>query len=138
MAEAPLTPGLLASLTVIGSAAMINRVDRLVDRGFIHRETNPENRRQLLTNPARRHMPEWMRWWSTTLRISRRCSGVCQNATGTGANLLRKFLQSNNDGELGNKQVWDTLLQRIPHRPFTKQPIGITPTPQANSPPQYP
>ncbi|MFC8041260.1 hypothetical protein ACFUOZ_18065 [Paenarthrobacter sp. NPDC057355] len=35
------TPGRLASLAMIGSAAMTNRVDRLVNRGLIHRDTNP-------------------------------------------------------------------------------------------------
>lgn len=47
-ADGPLTAGQLAGMTMVGSAAMTNRIDRLVDRGLVHRETNPANRRQLL------------------------------------------------------------------------------------------
>lgn len=44
----PITAGNLAEQTMVGSAAMTNRVDRLVERGLVDRRTNPNNRRQLL------------------------------------------------------------------------------------------
>ena len=43
-----LTPGALARTVMIGSAALTNRVDRLVSRGFVTRETDPQNRRRVL------------------------------------------------------------------------------------------
>lgn len=81
-AEAPLTPGRLASLTMIGSAAMTNRVDRLVSRGLVHRETNPENRRQLLISLTPEDSPWWTTWWSTTSKTNRRCSRACPRLSG--------------------------------------------------------
>jgi DNA-binding MarR family transcriptional regulator len=43
-----LTPGDLARTVMIGSSALTNRVDRLVSRGLVTRETDPENRRRVL------------------------------------------------------------------------------------------
>ncbi|HEU4541951.1 MAG TPA: MarR family transcriptional regulator [Jiangellaceae bacterium] len=43
-----LTPGDLARTVMIGSSALTNRVDRLVARGLVTRETDPENRRRVL------------------------------------------------------------------------------------------
>jgi DNA-binding MarR family transcriptional regulator len=43
----PLTPGALAATVLIGSAALTNRVDRLVSRGLVSRETVPGDRRSL-------------------------------------------------------------------------------------------
>lgn len=41
-----LTPKNLADSTMVGNAAMTNRVDRLTQRGLVTRQTNPVNRRQ--------------------------------------------------------------------------------------------
>jgi DNA-binding MarR family transcriptional regulator len=43
-----LTPKELVRMTMVGSAAMTNRVDRLVKRGLVSREVDPENRRRTL------------------------------------------------------------------------------------------
>jgi DNA-binding MarR family transcriptional regulator len=43
-----LTPGQLSRTVMIGSSALTNRVDRLVARGFVTRETDPGNRRRVL------------------------------------------------------------------------------------------
>ncbi|MDR6986008.1 DNA-binding MarR family transcriptional regulator [Paenarthrobacter nitroguajacolicus] len=99
-AEAPLTPGRLASLTMIGSAAMTNRVDRLVSRGLVHRETNPENRRQLLISLT----PEGLALVDDVVEHhvenqQKMLEGLSKTEQTQLANLLRKFLLTNNDGE---------------------------------------
>lgn len=38
----------LVRMTMVGSSAMTNRVDRLVKRGLVHREVDPDNRRRVL------------------------------------------------------------------------------------------
>ncbi|WP_329455144.1 MarR family winged helix-turn-helix transcriptional regulator [Streptomyces sp. NBC_01497] len=43
----PLTPSALAASVMIGSAALTNRVDRLVARGLVSREAVPGDRRSL-------------------------------------------------------------------------------------------
>ncbi|MBO3735958.1 MarR family winged helix-turn-helix transcriptional regulator [Actinoplanes flavus] len=43
----PLTPKELAESVMIGSAALTNRIDRLVARGLVSREAVPGNRRSL-------------------------------------------------------------------------------------------
>ncbi|MFI8569738.1 MarR family winged helix-turn-helix transcriptional regulator [Rhodococcus sp. NPDC078407] len=43
-----LTPKDLVARTMVGSAAMTNRVDRLVTKGLVSRETDPANRRSIL------------------------------------------------------------------------------------------
>ncbi|MDE3724487.1 MULTISPECIES: MarR family winged helix-turn-helix transcriptional regulator [Nocardiopsis] len=43
-----LTPKELSAMTMVGSAAMTNRVDRLVAKGMVGREVDPDNRRRLL------------------------------------------------------------------------------------------
>ncbi|MEW2166603.1 MarR family transcriptional regulator [Streptomyces sp. NPDC007084] len=43
-----LTPKDLVATTMVGSPAVTNRVDRLVARNFVTRQTDPENRRRLL------------------------------------------------------------------------------------------
>lgn len=43
-----LTPGDLTRTVMIGSSALTNRVDRLVSRGFVTREVDPDNRRRVL------------------------------------------------------------------------------------------
>lgn len=43
-----LTAGQLTSSTMVTSGAITNRIDRLVDRGLVDRETDPDNRRQVL------------------------------------------------------------------------------------------
>lgn len=43
-----LTPGELARTVMIGSSALTNRVDRLVSRALVTRETDPDNRRRVL------------------------------------------------------------------------------------------
>lgn len=43
-----LTPKQLVATTMVGSAAMTHRIDRLVERGLVTRQTDPNNRRQLL------------------------------------------------------------------------------------------
>jgi DNA-binding MarR family transcriptional regulator len=43
-----LTPGDLVRTAMIGSSALTNRVDRLVSRGLVTRETDPQNRRRVL------------------------------------------------------------------------------------------
>ena len=99
-AEAPLTPGRLASLTMIGSAAMTNRVDRLVNRGLVHRETNPDNRRQLLISLT----PEGLALVDEVVdhhveNQHKMLEGLSKTERAQLANLLRKFLLTNNDGE---------------------------------------
>lgn len=99
-AEAPLTPGQLASLTMIGSAAMTNRVDRLVNRGLIHRETNPDNRRQLLVSLT----PEGLALVDEVVEHhvenqQKMLDGLSKTERVQLANLLRKFLLANNDGD---------------------------------------
>lgn len=99
-AEAPLTPGRLASLTMIGSAAMTNRVDRLVSRGLVHRETNPDNRRQLLislTPEGRTLVDEVVEHHVGNQQ--RMLDGLSKTEQAQLANLLRKFLLMNDDGE---------------------------------------
>ncbi|MFK0041092.1 MarR family winged helix-turn-helix transcriptional regulator [Paenarthrobacter sp. NPDC090517] len=99
-AEAPLTPGRLASLTMIGSAAMTNRVDRLVNRGLVHRETNPDNRRQLLISLT----PKGLALVDEVVdhhveNQHKMLEGLSKTERVQLANLLRKFLLTNNDGE---------------------------------------
>lgn len=43
-----LTPKALVARTMVGSAAMTNRVDRLVAKELVTRETDPHNRRSIL------------------------------------------------------------------------------------------
>ncbi|WP_156520411.1 MarR family winged helix-turn-helix transcriptional regulator, partial [Rhodococcus sp. EPR-157] len=43
-----LTPKHLVARTMVGSAAMTNRVDRLVDKKLVTRETDSNNRRSVL------------------------------------------------------------------------------------------
>lgn len=43
-----LTPKQLAATTMVGSSALTNRVDRLVERSLVTREVDPNNRRSLL------------------------------------------------------------------------------------------
>lgn len=43
-----LTPKELVARTMVGSAAMTNRVDRLVAKALVQRETDPANRRSIL------------------------------------------------------------------------------------------
>lgn len=43
-----LTPKDLVARTMVGSAAMTNRVDRLVSKKLVDRETDPNNRRSIL------------------------------------------------------------------------------------------
>ncbi|MFI6578498.1 MarR family winged helix-turn-helix transcriptional regulator [Nocardiopsis sp. NPDC050513] len=43
-----LTPKELVAMTMVGGAAMTNRVDRLVARGLVTREVDPDNRRRTL------------------------------------------------------------------------------------------
>ncbi|MFD6949665.1 MarR family transcriptional regulator [Nocardiopsis sp. TSRI0078] len=43
-----LTPKELVAMTMVGSAAMTHRVDRLVGRGLVTREVDPGNRRRTL------------------------------------------------------------------------------------------
>lgn len=43
-----LTPKHLVATTMVGSSALTNRVDRLVQRNFVTREVDPTNRRRLL------------------------------------------------------------------------------------------
>lgn len=43
-----LTPKQLVAMTMVGSAAMTHRIDRLVERGLVTRRTDPNSRRQLL------------------------------------------------------------------------------------------
>ena len=38
----------LVRMTMVGSSAMTNRVDRLAERGLVHREVDPANRRRVL------------------------------------------------------------------------------------------
>ncbi|RKS07340.1 DNA-binding MarR family transcriptional regulator [Nocardiopsis sp. Huas11] len=45
-----LTPKELVRMTMVGSAAMTNRVDRLVKRGLVSREVDPENRRRTVVS----------------------------------------------------------------------------------------
>ncbi|WP_017569423.1 MarR family winged helix-turn-helix transcriptional regulator [Nocardiopsis halotolerans] len=44
----PLSAKELVSMTMVGSAAMTHRVDRLVGRGLVTREVDPDNRRRTL------------------------------------------------------------------------------------------
>lgn len=43
-----LTAKELVRMSMVGSSAMTNRVDRLVQRGFVDREIDPDNRRRVL------------------------------------------------------------------------------------------
>lgn len=45
-----LTPKELVRMTMVGSAAMTNRVDRLVKRGLVSREVDPGNRRRTVVS----------------------------------------------------------------------------------------
>lgn len=45
-----LTAGALGGTSMVTSGAITNRVDRLVDRGFVERRTDPRNRRSVLIN----------------------------------------------------------------------------------------
>ncbi|WP_116245482.1 MarR family winged helix-turn-helix transcriptional regulator [Nocardiopsis sp. FIRDI 009] len=47
-----LTPKELVAMTMVGGAAMTNRVDRLVARGLVTREVDPTNRRRTLVTLA--------------------------------------------------------------------------------------
>lgn len=94
----PLPSGRLAAMTMVGSAAMTNRVDRLVKRGLIHRETNPDNRRQLLislTPPGFAHIDEVVGHHVDNQH--KMLSGLDPTEISTLADLLRKFLLSHGD-----------------------------------------
>ena len=43
-----LTPGALSSSAMVTSGAITNRIDRLLTRGLVTRETDPDNRRQVI------------------------------------------------------------------------------------------
>jgi DNA-binding MarR family transcriptional regulator len=49
-----LTAGALVSATMVTSGAITNRIDRLVARGLVHRETDPDNRRSVLISLSAR------------------------------------------------------------------------------------
>jgi DNA-binding MarR family transcriptional regulator len=52
-----LTPGALVASSMVTSGAVTARLDRLVDKGLVTREVDPENRRSVivtLTRPGRR------------------------------------------------------------------------------------
>lgn len=46
----PLSAKELVAMTLVGSAAMTHRVDRLVSRGLVTREVDPDNRRRTLVS----------------------------------------------------------------------------------------
>lgn len=98
-AEGPLTSGQLAGMTMVGSAAMTNRVDRLVDRGLVHRETNPRNRRQLLISLT----PQGVTLADDVVghhveNQHKMLAALDEAEVQTFSNLLRKFLLSHGDG----------------------------------------
>ncbi|MGF4045392.1 MarR family winged helix-turn-helix transcriptional regulator [Paenarthrobacter nitroguajacolicus] len=97
-AEGPLTSGQLASLTMVGSAAMTNRVDRLVARGLVRRETNPHNRRQLLislTPDGEALADEVVE--HHVINQKKMLRGLSKSEMSNLADLLRKFLLSHDD-----------------------------------------
>lgn len=56
-----LTAGELVTTSMVTSGAITNRIDRLVDRGLVNRETDPANRRSVLidlTGPGRQLVDE--------------------------------------------------------------------------------
>lgn len=94
----PLTSGHLAAQTMVGSAAMTNRVDRLVGRDLIDRETNPQNRRQLLislTPQGRQLVDEVVAHHVENQRTM--LQALNEREQETLARLLRKFLLSQDD-----------------------------------------
>lgn len=48
-----LTPGALVAASMVTSGAITARLDHLVAKGFVHRETDPDNRRQVLVTLTR-------------------------------------------------------------------------------------
>ncbi|MBC7631518.1 MarR family transcriptional regulator [Aeromicrobium sp.] len=97
--EGPLTSGQLAGMTMVGSAAMTNRVDRLVDRGLVHREINPRNRRQLLISLT----PQGVALVDDVVEHHvenqhKMLAALDETEVQTLSNLLRKFLLSHGDG----------------------------------------
>lgn len=98
-AEGPLSAGQLAGMTMVGSAAMTHRVDRLVARGLVHRETNPNNRRQLLISltPQGEALADDVVGHHVENQ-HKMLSALSASEVQTFSNLLRKFLLSHGDG----------------------------------------
>lgn len=100
-AEAPLTAGQLAAMTMVGSAATTHRVDRLVERGLVQRAVNPDNRRQLLISLT----PEGEALIDKVVghhvaNQHRMLAGLTPGEIDTFADLLRKFLLSHGDQQV--------------------------------------
>ncbi|TWP37705.1 MarR family winged helix-turn-helix transcriptional regulator [Leekyejoonella antrihumi] len=49
-----LTPGVIGELTMVTSGAITNRIDRMVDKGLVKRELDPDNRRIIVVVLTRR------------------------------------------------------------------------------------
>ncbi|GGO06592.1 MarR family transcriptional regulator [Microbispora rosea subsp. aerata] len=92
----------LAAAAMVSSAALTNRVDRLVARGLVHRETWPANRRMVLitlTDEGRAVVDSLLE--SHVANEERLLSGLTAEDREQLAALLRKLLTSLGDVRLG-------------------------------------
>jgi DNA-binding MarR family transcriptional regulator len=93
-----LTPGELAKQTMVGNAAMTNRLDQMVKQGWITREVNEANRRELrirLTEAGSAKLEEVL-----DAHIERQrdlLSALSPNDVSELSRILRLFLISQND-----------------------------------------
>ncbi len=97
-AETPVTSGRLAEMTMVGSAATTNRVEQLVRRGLVRRQTNPNNRRQLLISltPKGRELVDEV-VGQHVANQQETLSGLTSDEMETLTSLLRKLLISQGD-----------------------------------------
>lgn len=93
-----LTPGELAKQTMVGNAAMTNRLDQMVKQGWITREVNETNRRELrvgLTEAGSAKLEEVL-----DAHVERQrdlLSALSPNDVSELSRILRQFLISQND-----------------------------------------
>jgi DNA-binding MarR family transcriptional regulator len=97
-----LTAGALASSSMVTSGAITNRIDRLVARGLVTRETDPENRRTVrigLTTEGRRLIDDVLpRHVANEASLLEPLSPADQKAL---AGLLRKLLEGHEQPRQG-------------------------------------
>ena len=88
-----LSPGQLIAATMIGSAAMTNRLDNLTRRGLVERRPNPNDARSVLvrlTDDGATHVDEAMR--ELAGREGEALRGLSRDEQATLAGLLRRLV----------------------------------------------
>ncbi|MEU2156086.1 MarR family transcriptional regulator [Streptomyces sp. NPDC019396] len=93
-----LTPKDLVATSMVGSSALTNRVDRLVKRNLVTRQTDPENRRRLLITITDEGLALVDRVVSSHVENERRLlNGLHEDERKSLDGLLRKLLLSLGD-----------------------------------------